>query len=70
MFVGMVALNLCFGVNAFGESEVVTGMVKVIAFLVLIILGIVIDLGGGPTHDRIGFRYVLPPTTPWRRPRL
>jgi hypothetical protein len=23
----------------------------------LIILGIVLDLGGGPDHDRIGFRY-------------
>lgn len=27
----------------------------------LIILGIVLDLGGGPTHDRIGFRY-------WKQP--
>jgi amino acid transporter len=25
--------------------------------LALIIFGIVIDLGGGPTHDRLGFRY-------------
>ena len=27
----------------------------------LIILGIVLDLGGGPSHDRIGFRY-------WKNP--
>jgi amino acid permease len=27
----------------------------------LIILGIVLDLGGGPSHDRIGFRY-------WKHP--
>jgi yeast amino acid transporter len=27
----------------------------------LIIGGIVLDLGGGPTHDRIGFRY-------WKNP--
>jgi len=27
----------------------------------LIILGIVLDLGGGPNHDRIGFRY-------WKHP--
>ena len=27
----------------------------------LIILGIVLDLGGGPTHDRLGFRY-------WKHP--
>lgn len=27
----------------------------------LIILGIILDLGGGPNHDRIGFRY-------WKNP--
>ncbi|KAG5648120.1 hypothetical protein DXG03_006074 [Asterophora parasitica] len=31
--------------------------IKVITIVGLIILGVVIDLGGGPTHDRIGFRY-------------
>lgn len=32
-------------------------LTKVIAIVVLIITGIVIDLGGTPNHDRIGFRY-------------
>ena len=32
-----------------------------IAITGLIILGIVLDLGGGPNHDRIGFRY-------WKHP--
>lgn len=27
----------------------------------LIVLGIILDLGGGPTHDRVGFRY-------WKHP--
>ena len=27
----------------------------------MILLGIIVDLGGGPTHDRIGFRY-------WKNP--
>jgi amino acid transporter len=27
----------------------------------LIILGIILDLGGGPNHDRLGFRY-------WKHP--
>ena len=27
----------------------------------MIILGIIVDLGGGPKHDRIGFRY-------WKHP--
>lgn len=35
--------------------------IKVITITGLIILGIVLDLGGGPSHDRIGFRY-------WKHP--
>ncbi|ETS59941.1 hypothetical protein PaG_05922 [Moesziomyces aphidis] len=49
------------GVNIYGESEVVTSTIKLLAFIMLIIFGIVIDLGGGPKHDRLGFRY-------WRDP--
>ncbi|KAK7694580.1 hypothetical protein QCA50_001766 [Cerrena zonata] len=37
------------------------GSIKVITITGLIILGIVLDLGGGPNHDRIGFRY-------WKEP--
>jgi hypothetical protein len=37
--------------------------IKVITITGLINLGIVIDLGGGPNHDRIGFRY-------WKNPGL
>ena len=35
--------------------------IKVITITGLIILGIIVDLGGGPNHDRIGFRY-------WKNP--
>ncbi|PWN52876.1 putative general amino acid permease [Violaceomyces palustris] len=56
MFVVAAVLNLV-GVRIYGESEVVTSMIKVLAFVGLIILGVVLDLGGGPTRDRIGFRY-------------
>ena len=35
--------------------------IKVLTITGLIILGIVLDLGGGPNHDRIGFRY-------WKHP--
>ncbi|KIJ64041.1 hypothetical protein HYDPIDRAFT_28933 [Hydnomerulius pinastri MD-312] len=38
-----------------------TRSIKVITIVGLLILGIVLDLGGGPTHDRIGFRY-------WKEP--
>ncbi|GAA95789.1 uncharacterized protein L969DRAFT_62736 [Mixia osmundae IAM 14324] len=50
-----------FGVRWYGEMEFWFSLIKVIAIVGLIILGIVIDLGGGPNHDRLGFRY-------WKNP--
>lgn len=50
----------CF-VGAYGECEFIFASIKVITITALIILGIVLDLGGGPSHDRIGFRY-------WKNP--
>ncbi|GAA5938731.1 uncharacterized protein JCM15063_004851 [Sporobolomyces koalae] len=44
-------------VRFFGEIEFVTAGLKVFAFIIIIIVGLVIDLGGAPTHDRLGFRY-------------
>jgi yeast amino acid transporter len=46
---------------AYGEAEFMFASIKVITIVGLIILGIVLDLGGGPNHDRIGFRY-------WKHP--
>ncbi|CCF52039.1 hypothetical protein NDA11_000726 [Ustilago hordei] len=56
MMVAGAVLNFA-GVNIYGESEVVTSTIKLMAFVALIIFGLVIDLGGGPTKDRLGFRY-------------
>ncbi|KAL1738913.1 amino acid permease/ SLC12A domain-containing protein, partial [Schizophyllum fasciatum] len=42
---------------AYGEAEFIFASIKVITIVGLIILGIVLDLGGGPNHDRLGFRY-------------
>jgi yeast amino acid transporter len=36
-------------------------MIKVITLIGLILMGIILDLGGNPHHDRYGFRY-------WRHP--
>lgn len=47
--------------GAYGEAEFLFASIKVITITGLIILGIVLDLGGGPSHDRIGFRY-------WKNP--
>ncbi|KZT66151.1 hypothetical protein DAEQUDRAFT_482566 [Daedalea quercina L-15889] len=56
----VIAINL-LGAGAYGEAEFVFASIKVITIVGLIILGIVLDLGGGPNHDRIGFRY-------WKHP--
>ena len=39
------------------KSEVVFASLKIMLIIGLIIGGIVINLGGGPDHERLGFRY-------------
>lgn len=52
----ILALNI-FLVRLYGESEFWLASIKILAILALILLGIVLFLGGGPTHDRLGFRH-------------
>lgn len=52
----IVAINF-FGVRGYGEAEFVFSIIKVIAVIGFIILGIVLDCGGGPDGDHIGNRY-------------
>lgn len=49
-------LNI-FAVTVFGEAEFFFGLLKLVTMVGLLILTLVIDLGGAPTHDRLGFRY-------------
>lgn len=56
LLVVIVAVNV-LGVRFFGEIEFWLSSIKVVTCLGLIILLLVIALGGGPTHDRLGFRY-------------
>ncbi|KAG1867740.1 amino acid permease/ SLC12A domain-containing protein, partial [Suillus subluteus] len=56
----VLTINM-LGAGAYGETEFIFASIKVITITVLIILGLVVDLGGSPTHDRIGFRY-------WKNP--
>jgi len=56
-----VCLTNIFGVRYFGESEFIFSIIKLTLITGLIIAGLVIDLGGGPDHDRIGFRF-------WKNP--
>lgn len=54
--VPMVVVN-CLPVGFYGEAEFVFGAIKLVTIVGLIVLMLVIDLGGAPSGDRIGFRY-------------
>ncbi|CAF0856065.1 unnamed protein product [Adineta steineri] len=58
--IALLIINL-FGVRGYGEVEFFMSLVKVIAVIGFIILGIVLIFGGGPHHEYIGGRY-------WRDP--
>ncbi|KAI5451857.1 amino acid transporter [Naganishia albida] len=56
----ILAINI-LGVAFFGEIEFWMSTCKVLVLVGLLLLGIILDLGGGPNKDRIGFRY-------WKNP--
>lgn len=58
--VPMIAVN-CVPVNFYGEAEFVFGAIKLTTIIGLILLMLIIDLGGAPSGDRIGFRYWIDP---------
>ncbi|KAJ5465936.1 hypothetical protein N7530_009723 [Penicillium desertorum] len=55
----MVAIIVCnyLGIEFFGALEFVLSSIKVVVMIGIIILCLVLALGGGPDHDRKGFRY-------------
>ena len=56
----VVCLNL-FAVAVYGEAEFIFASIKIIAIVGLLLFAFIVDLGGGPTKDRLGFRY-------WKHP--
>jgi amino acid transporter len=52
----IIAINF-FGVEGYAEAEFVFSIIKIIAVIGFIILGIVINCGGGPEGGYIGGRY-------------
>ncbi|RPB05063.1 dicarboxylic amino acid permease [Choiromyces venosus 120613-1] len=50
-----------FGIRFFGEFEFWLSSIKVVTIVALILLSLILALGGGPDHDRKGFRY-------WKNP--
>ncbi|KAL8967975.1 MAG: hypothetical protein Q9197_005134 [Variospora fuerteventurae] len=58
--VAIILINY-LGIKYFGEIEFWLSSIKVLTIVGLLILSLVLVLGGGPDHDRKGFRY-------WRNP--
>ncbi|CAF4554413.1 unnamed protein product [Rotaria sp. Silwood1] len=54
--VALFIINL-FGVRGYGEVEFYMSIIKVIAVLGFIVLGIVLAAGGGPNHQYLGGKY-------------
>jgi amino acid transporter len=52
----IICINF-FGVRGYGEAEFVFAIIKVIAVIGFIILGIILNCGGGPEGGYIGGRY-------------
>lgn len=52
----IIAINM-FGVKGYGEAEFVFAIVKVVAVIGFIILGVIINVGGGPQGGYIGGRF-------------
>lgn len=56
----IVSINM-FGVKGYGEAEFVFSIIKVVAVIGFILLGIILDCGGGPKGGYIGGRYWFSP---------
>ncbi|KAF5381028.1 hypothetical protein D9615_003914 [Tricholomella constricta] len=64
VFIAFIFIVNLLGVRVFGELEFWFSSIKVIALIGLLLMGVIIDLGGNPKHDRIGFRYWKAPNGP------
>jgi amino acid transporter len=56
----IIGINL-FGVKGYGEAEFIFSIIKVMAVIGFIILGVILDISGGPDGTYIGGKY-------WRDP--
>lgn len=56
LIVLIFCLNI-FAVSIYGEAEFWFASIKIITILGLLLMAFIVDLGGNPMHDRLGFRY-------------
>ncbi|EON66748.1 hypothetical protein W97_05994 [Coniosporium apollinis CBS 100218] len=52
----IISINM-FGVKGYGEAEFVFSIIKIIAVIGFIILGVILNCGGGPNGEYLGGRY-------------
>ncbi|KIJ06546.1 hypothetical protein PAXINDRAFT_20262 [Paxillus involutus ATCC 200175] len=61
IYIASMCLSACiinvFGVRWFGEAEFMFSFMKLTMITILVLVGLVINLGGAPDHERLGFRY-------------
>ncbi|KAI8682451.1 AA-permease domain-containing protein [Fusarium sp. Ph1] len=57
IFIILIVFLNVFGVGVYGEAEFIFASVKIITMVGLLILAFILDLGGGPQGDRLGFTY-------------
>ncbi|GAA6009966.1 uncharacterized protein JCM10292_005484 [Rhodotorula paludigena] len=57
IFIVIIVLLNLLGIKVFGELEFWASFLKLVTLTGLIICGLVIDLGGAPNGERLGFRY-------------
>jgi len=57
IFLVVIVIINFFGVRGYGEAEFVFAIIKVIAVIGFIILGIILNCGGGPNGEYIGGRF-------------
>lgn len=60
VIVVILFLNV-FAVSIYGEAEFIFASLKIITIVGLLLMAFIVDLGGNPKHDRLGFRY-------WKNP--
>lgn len=56
LIVVVIFLNV-FAIQIYGEAEFWFASIKILTIVGLLLMSLIVDLGGSPTHDRIGFRY-------------
>lgn len=57
IFLVIIIILNCFPVKFYGETEFYLASLKVMMIIGLLILSVVLFFAGGPSHDRLGFRY-------------